>query len=272
MHKILDESAIATSTLQNPSNTSTDVSAVISALITNIEVLRSDEEFKKTQSSVAEVVEQYDITMYDSTVTRRQRKKPMKLDDYFCTTSNGDDADPVDQLKSAYNEILDIILEELRARFNNEALDIYDTAQDILRKRDFSGGKYAKRVGLDIPEAESRYFRAVTVTRLKFDEAKLIDYLDICDPTSFPNVYQLLSALVTCPVTSVSVERLFSTVKRVHTANRRGMTIERLNHLCLLSFEREITQRLRGNLTVVVDMLNSISKSKTDNLTSDSDS
>ena len=53
----------------------------------------------------------------------------------------------------------------------------------------------------------------------------------------------------------LSPERFFSTVKRVHTSSRRSMTTERLNSLSILSFEREITQTLRNDPMVVINIL-----------------
>ena len=82
-----------------------------------------------------------------------------------------------------------------------------------------------------------------------------MDYLDICDKGVFTKVHEFLTCLIICPVTSVSVERLFLTMKRVHTASRKSMSMKRLSHLCMLSFEREITQSLEDNPIRVINML-----------------
>ena len=126
-------------------------------------------------------------------------------------------------------------------------MDIYDAANGIMKDQDFSGGAYAQRIGLVVPQLESSHFR------LKFKEAKLMDYIEISDQGVVTKVHELLSCLITCPVTSVSVERLFSTMKRVHAASRKSMSLKRLNHLCMLSFEREITQSLENDPSRVID-------------------
>ena len=82
-----------------------------------------------------------------------------------------------------------------------------------------------------------------------------MDYFDICDKETVPSVHELLSWLITCPVTSVSVERMFSTVKRNHTPQRRRMTEKRLFDLCILSFEREYTNEIRKKPEIIIRML-----------------
>ena len=184
------------------------------------------------------------------------------MTDFYCDTTNGqpDDADPNIQLKSSYYEIIDIVLAELKERFNSESLDIYAAANAIMGDQNFSGGAYAERIGLVVLPLEASHFRQVTCTKLKLKEATLMDYLDICDKGVFTKVHEFLTCLIICPVTSVSVERLFSTMKRVHTASRKSMSIKRLSHLCMLSFERDITQSLKDNPIRVIDMLKATKK------------
>ena len=96
-----------------------------------------------------------------------------------------------------------------------------------MKDQDFSGGAYAQRIGLVVPPLEASHFRQHACSKLKFKEAKLMDYIEICDQGVFTKVHELLSCLITCPVTSVSVERLFSTMKRVHAASRKSMSLKR---------------------------------------------
>ena len=59
----------------------------------------------------------------------------------------------------------------------------------------------------------------------------------------FPNIYSLLLTIAVCPISSVSVERFFSTVNRGMIPTRKSMTVERLNNLCVLSVEHDLTLR-----------------------------
>ncbi len=72
----------------------------------------------------------------------------------------------------------------------------------------------------------------------------LIEVLDSCPGDIFPNIKSLLMAIITLPMTSCSVERLFSVTNRIKTCLRSSMLTGRLNNLPLLSFERELTDKL----------------------------
>ena len=69
------------------------------------------------------------------------------------------------------------------------------------------------------------------------------DVLRIYRKETFPNIYSLLLTLAVCPISSVSVERFFSTVNKGMIPTRKSMTVERLNNLCVLSVEHDLTLR-----------------------------
>ena len=46
----------------------------------------------------------------------------------------------------------------------------------------------------------------------------LLDVMDICSEEVFPHIHSFLKALITLPMTSCTVERVFSSVKRIKTA------------------------------------------------------
>ena len=66
----------------------------------------------------------------------------------------------------------------------------------------------------------------------------------LIDDDVFPNVNKLYHILLTIPQTSVTVERLFSSVKQIKTRLRSRMTIDRLSALSLLTFERDLSKKL----------------------------
>ena len=74
----------------------------------------------------------------------------------------------------------------------------------------------------------------------------------------FPNIHTLLISLSVCLISSVSVERFFSKVNHVMVPSRRSMTSERLNNLCFLSFERDITLYLEKKLQLVKSEYNKL--------------
>ena len=80
----------------------------------------------------------------------------------------------------------------------------------------------------------------------------LIKVLDACPASTFSSVHSFLMALITLPITTCTVERLFSSVNRIKSASRSSMTTSHLNSLCLLSFEKDLTSRL--NRDAVIDI------------------
>lgn len=68
-----------------------------------------------------------------------------------------------------------------------------------------------------------------------------IDALNLCNIFIFPNVYNILKACATLPVTVASTERSFSTLKRIKTYLRNSTCENRLNGLATLNIHRDIT-------------------------------
>lgn len=70
---------------------------------------------------------------------------------------------------------------------------------------------------------------------------------------AFPNLITFVRLVLTIPVSSAGAERSFSVMKRVKTFLRSTMTCDRLNSLCILSIERELSQQLINDPTQMVD-------------------
>lgn len=72
-------------------------------------------------------------------------------------------------------------------------------------------------------------------------------------PGAFPDLILFLKIVLTIPVSSANAERSFSTMKRVKTYLRSTMSEPRLNHLCMLAIEREMSEVLLKDPSAVVD-------------------
>ncbi|GBN37917.1 repressor of the inhibitor of the protein kinase [Araneus ventricosus] len=70
-----------------------------------------------------------------------------------------------------------------------------------------------------------------------------ISSLEKCDKTFFPNIYILLKLLAVVPVSVATVERSFSSLRRLKTYLRNTTLESRLNGLALLSLHRDIKIR-----------------------------
>lgn len=70
---------------------------------------------------------------------------------------------------------------------------------------------------------------------------EIMDILDACDKEFYPNIHFLLKILATIPVSTTTVERSFSTLKRLKTLLRNKTGNERLTGLALLSVHWEVS-------------------------------
>ena len=73
---------------------------------------------------------------------------------------------------------------------------------------------------------------------------KVVDALEACDSTSFPNIYTLLLLILTLPITSCESERSFSQLKLIKTPHRSMMTENRLSGLALMKMNWSICDHL----------------------------
>jgi hypothetical protein len=72
-------------------------------------------------------------------------------------------------------------------------------------------------------------------------------------PCAFRDLILFIEIVLTVPVSSANAERSFSTMKRVKTNLRSTMSELRLNYLCMLAIEREISEVLLKDPSPVVD-------------------
>jgi hypothetical protein len=59
---------------------------------------------------------------------------------------------------------------------------------------------------------------------------------------SYPEIYIALTIALTLPVTSCSVERTFSTLRKVKTWTRNTISDNRLNGLCMIAVHKEFVK------------------------------
>lgn len=210
-------------------------------------------DFEQVMKLTEELMQKNKITSWDITPRTRVRKVPARLAGSVVTTSLGK-ATSVrndDDLRHIWNDILDRQLTELDNRFQEDQYGIMRVAATFLPQSKNFAEKDSLRALCDhfhilVGNAELTVFieqlRRKVANSLEFPS--LMEVLDICAPDIFPNLNKLLQVIITLPMTSCSVERLFSTAGRIKTDLRASMSTTRLNNLCLLSFEKELCDSL----------------------------
>nr|CAI5838891.1 unnamed protein product [Callosobruchus analis] len=93
--------------------------------------------------------------------------------------------------------------------------------------------------------------KRVTDDKLNENDIEIIDLLNETD-VFYPTIRQALLLLITIPCTTATVERSFSTLRRVKTWLRSTMGEESLTGLCLLSVHRDLVKVNREKLVTQV--------------------
>ncbi|XP_057310628.1 52 kDa repressor of the inhibitor of the protein kinase-like [Hydractinia symbiolongicarpus] len=154
---------------------------------------------------------------------------------------------------------IDHILQELDTRFSIDNLSVYsgfsimpttilsDEGRVLVGdqptwKVEFS--KFIQRYRDDIPALSNLYAHMWKVKWRTFTgvlPTTLQGLLKHTDKLLFPSIHEAIRILATIPVTTCTCERSISGLRRVKTWMRNTMTKERLNSLCVIMFNRDVT-------------------------------
>ena len=84
---------------------------------------------------------------------------------------------------------------------------------------------------------------------------KLVDAIEACDATSFPNIHVLLRLALTLPITSCECERSFSQLKLIKMAHRSTTTVTRLSGLALMKINREKCDKIYSSHSELTSLM-----------------
>ena len=225
---------------------------------------RSDTCFTKFYAQVVE--DSKDLT--SPPVLPRSRRPPKRIDD--SAASVHEYATPEDFYRRQYFEVLDLLINELRRRFQQKrGLPVVAVLEKILL--DSANGESGLE-SADFPEEFQLYNGDVDLAKLKTQLLMLPDLIKtrnlkyvnslpikkvtnvrtICDIMSevgvakelFSEVFRLLQIFYTLPVTTSTAERTFSALRRLKTYLRSTMSQARLNHTMLLYIHKERTDQI----------------------------
>ena len=87
--------------------------------------------------------------------------------------------------------------------------------------------------------------------------SRLVDALQACDVTTYPNIKVLLQLALTLPVTSCECERSFSQLKLVKTTLRSTMAGEHLSGLVHMKINRSACEKLHSSPDTMQELVTS---------------
>ncbi|XP_034033315.1 zinc finger MYM-type protein 1-like [Thalassophryne amazonica] len=252
--KLFETSSFATQGLQSPTLSVTGCIDLIEGLKDSFAEFRDKPEcvFQQVMKLTEDLMQKCEITSWDITVGTRKRSLPSRLTDSVVSTTLGK-ATAVrndDDLRHIWNDILDRQLTELDTRFQEDQYGIMKAAAAFLPQSQTFGEKESlhsvcNHYNISVRDAElAVFYEQLKRKALNENFPSLMEVLDIRPADIFPNLNRVLQVILTLPITSCSVERLFSTVGHIKNYLRSKMNTDRLNHLSLLSFEREISDSL----------------------------
>ena len=206
-------------------------------------------DYHETLKQGLEMAENYDVNSFDTRSSSRQHRLPESLKSTILTSSVGHNKiTTADDMLTLLRQIGGQISGELCSRFDNANYEIMRLVDACLpSKSNFMDAellKYAAVYDLIIPDAEHDVFKNFIKRHEQATRFTLIDVYDVTQKDISPNMHKLLHILITIPQTSVTVERMFSSVKRIKTRLRSRMGTIRLSALSLHSIEREFSKTL----------------------------
>ena len=209
----------------------------------------------------------YCLFMVESTMQKIKQIRDAKFEEIwtFVTENYGEPVckrkqtlSPKEKYSQEFHEIFDSILLQLEARFGSmeklefiELLDCnkfkqYDVNFPVKAfeslKKSYLGFFEFSRLRSELSALYSHEQFA------KKNVAELLKYILESDlHTGLPEIYKLMNLVMTIPITTASVERSFSALKRIKSYLRSSQSEERLSNLSLISIERHLLKDLMAD-------------------------
>lgn len=169
------------------------------------------------------------------------------MNDFIVEESLGERGNEIDEIKSCFYEIIDVVLSEFNARFteNNEFLLAVSNSIDM----EMSDLEPLAKLGLKLPsdnelKTAKKYVDKKKEDWEKFKEKDSQNRFNILTTLyevkeAFPDVYRLYAAIDTFACSTAVCEASFSALTQINVANRLSMTNKRMRHLAFLAYEHK---------------------------------
>ena len=246
--------------------TATDL---VSSTVVALEAMRTDDTYASIYNDAAALSLSLGISdhIHIDQVVRptRAHSLPARLHSsvVMATTGSSDTDQLSDPFKREMFDIIETMTNELKSRFVSKKPELLACGTFLPKSQDFMSyevmaplaEKY-QCLGINCELLKGQ----VTVAKamLSRSGASLSHPEDVLQllmsmQTAFPDLVLFGQLVLTIPVSSANAERSFSALKRVKTYLRSSMAEQRLNSLCLLGIERELSAKVMEDVTPVVD-------------------
>lgn len=216
-----------------------DAMVIITAVISQIEKIRTSEEYEKIKNLMKEFSNNENI---DEERAQRQRKRSKNIDG-FLIMHHINEEDDQDKLRPLFFEILDIILIELKRRFsqNSDILDAVINAEDL----NFQKSECLQKLGIKIPQ---KHEIMVVKSYLEKSNEEGDTFSKLYNQrVAFNDTYNYLAACRTFACSTALCESTFSVLTKINRSQRMSMTHQRMANLIFLAFEKKKTTNINMN-------------------------
>ncbi|CAF1565842.1 unnamed protein product [Rotaria magnacalcarata] len=248
LHRLLGKIKILSDQLKSKSIDFGKAHTLISAVINQINKLRSEEEFSRLFGQITAFCVENNIDLDVKVKQRRQRTISTRFKNCSVTSTIGQ-REEIDN-DSKYRDfifypVIDSILVEMNDRFSKSNMEIL---------RGISSLSLDSSTFLEVKESTDLFTmlqcdivslsNEAEVLKPMLKQSKSKDIVDLYFEVlplqqAFPTIIHLLIGAMTIPVSSTTTERTFSKMKLIKTSARNTMSDDRLSDLSLLAIERD---------------------------------
>jgi hypothetical protein len=246
-------------TLQGTQHTAIEAQKNARDSVATLQSIRNDEHFALFYAKVERFSKEHDVG--GPKLSRRRNPSQKTIESFYmesATSTPHHPQTPEDDYRQKYFECVDLIVQCIKDRFDQEDFQMYASCEQLLlkslRREDYSaeltavtefyGNDFSKAV-LDT-QLQSLPFVLSNVKDASsfYDVRAGVQELSSSSKAFISEVVKLLKLLIVMPATNAVSERSFSAMRRLYTYCRTNMSQNRLNHTMVLHVHKEKTDAL----------------------------
>jgi len=243
-------------TLQSPTLSAVQGKDCASKTVSVLRNLRNEEDFKQFWKNVTTKATALKV---DDPKLPRKRGVPKKLEDFqgYGPAKPAQPEEPEDLYRKHYFEALDLVINCINDRFDQEDYKTYAMTQELLLKAaknqnyDSEFAEVTKFYHSDLDESLLKSQLKIlgddipTITEMNFSD--IVEYLKSLHTGMRKHqseIFLLSKLTLVCPATNATSERSFSALRRVKNYLQSTMNQVRLNNVMMLHVHKDRTDGL----------------------------
>lgn len=245
--KLFSECEVVAKKLQGNGVSAVALAEMVQVLVVRISTLRSEVEFNKLVEETNVAVTKNGLGMPD---TGRMKRTPSRYrHSENATPEQLADEDGIAKWRRAYYQVMDLALEEVKRRFDQDGMKVAAKREQLLLHQTSATPTACEMPPLPNGINKERLLHELQILpglcpekpRTTIGEfSEIFKSLHSETRQLFPEVNKLLQVCLSMPFSVATAERSFSLLRRLKTWMRATMSQKRLTHLALMNVHREI--------------------------------